>query len=345
MRRFLPVIVLILIAPLVAELLGGSTPITLPIAWPFLLPIYSAGALLIRELVRRRGRGWASILLLGAVYGLIEEGLATQSLFNPTLYNASHWGARIFGINGVYTEFVIVIHAIWSVAIPILLTDLLFPAQRNVPYLGRIGLIVTGICYVLSFALLWVTAIGFIAPGYMAPPILHILVVLIVIVLVVVALGVLPRKAPGSRLLVSAPQPWVVLLVSGIAAFLWLALLGMLWWVQPAFARWPLVLFPMLSALAVLGVMIWLVRQWAQSRDWSDRHLLALCSGALVSHTLVGILVITHTTADRVGLIVLGLVMIVLLVLFAIRVRARVRSDDSPSAESGSSPVVPRTVG
>ena len=80
--------------------------------------IYGPGVLLIRELVRRSGRGWASILLLGAAYGFIEEGLSLQSLFNPKLYNAADWGARIFGINGVYTETVIVIHAVWSAAIP-----------------------------------------------------------------------------------------------------------------------------------------------------------------------------------------------------------------------------------
>src|SRR3954452_13751890 len=110
MRRFLPAMVLVVMAFLVAELLPGSAPITQPLLWPFLLLIYGPGALLIRELVRRCDRGWASILLLGAAYGFVEEGLALQSLFNPALYNAADWGARIFGINGVYAEAAIVIH-------------------------------------------------------------------------------------------------------------------------------------------------------------------------------------------------------------------------------------------
>ena len=101
------------------------------------------GALLIRDVLRRSGRGWIGILLLGAAYGFIEEGIALQSLFNPDLYNASAWG-RLGPINAVYTEAVIPIHAIWSAAVPILLTDLFFPERRSLPYLGRGGLIVTG---------------------------------------------------------------------------------------------------------------------------------------------------------------------------------------------------------
>src|SRR5262245_38659090 len=100
MRRLLPAVVLVGMAFLVAELLPGSAPITQPLLWPFLLLIYGPGALLIRESVRRLDRGWASILLLGAAYGLVEEGLALQSLFNPSLNSAADWGARVFGVNG-----------------------------------------------------------------------------------------------------------------------------------------------------------------------------------------------------------------------------------------------------
>src|SRR5262249_28954565 len=156
----------------VAELLPGSAPITQPCIWPFLLLIYGPGALLIREAVRRCQGGWGSVLLLGAAYGLVEEGLALQSLFNPTLYGAADWGGRIFGINGVYAEAATTIHAVWSAAIPILLTDLLFPDRRDQPYLGRFGLVATGIWYILGVALLAVLTRTSIAPGYEAPPIL-----------------------------------------------------------------------------------------------------------------------------------------------------------------------------
>lgn len=173
MRRLFPALVLVVMAPLVAELLAGLTPLSRPISLavllPVYLPLYGAGALLIRELVRRGRHGWASILLLGAAYGLIEEGAVSQSLFNPTLYHAAAWGARVWGINGAFTESVIGVHAVWSAAIPILLTELLFPDRRAAPYLGRRGLVVTSFCYALGVAVLWLVARTSFAATYEAP--------------------------------------------------------------------------------------------------------------------------------------------------------------------------------
>jgi hypothetical protein len=60
MHRLLPAFVLVLTAPVVAEILAGSTPLSQPTVLAILLPLYlllyGAGALLIRELVRRSGR-------------------------------------------------------------------------------------------------------------------------------------------------------------------------------------------------------------------------------------------------------------------------------------------------
>ena len=78
-----PVLLLLVIAPLVAEfLLGDVTLASLP-ALVLFIPLYGGGAVLIREVVRRGGGGWPAIVVFAAAYGVVEEGLATQSLFNP----------------------------------------------------------------------------------------------------------------------------------------------------------------------------------------------------------------------------------------------------------------------
>src|ERR1700761_9703971 len=82
-RRIPAAITLFFTAPLVAEYLLGDLPLKLLVALVALAPMYGGGALLIRELVRRTGRGWPSIFALGAAYTLVEEGFTTQSLFNP----------------------------------------------------------------------------------------------------------------------------------------------------------------------------------------------------------------------------------------------------------------------
>ena len=83
MRRVLPAIALFFVAPLVAEFLLGDLPITMLGSLIVLAPAYGGGALLIREVVRRAGRGWASILVLALAYAILEEAFLTQTLFNP----------------------------------------------------------------------------------------------------------------------------------------------------------------------------------------------------------------------------------------------------------------------
>jgi hypothetical protein len=87
------------------------------------------GAVLIRELARRRGPGWGRIALLGAAYAIIEEGLVIQSMFNPNLFNASLLGGTALGVNWVWVEWTFGYHIMWSIAIPILLIEL--PEQGN----------------------------------------------------------------------------------------------------------------------------------------------------------------------------------------------------------------------
>lgn len=156
------------LTPVVAELTLGNPPLRQ--AWLLLLwtPIYGAGTVLIRELVRRTGGGWYAILLLGAAYGIVEEGLALQALTSPTLYGVAGWAPRVFGLNSAYTELNIPYHAVFSVALPILLVDLVVPALRHRPYLGRAGLVAAGTVFVLGALLLRWTA-SFADPGYQAP--------------------------------------------------------------------------------------------------------------------------------------------------------------------------------
>ncbi|HZR39590.1 MAG TPA: hypothetical protein VFB12_05720 [Ktedonobacteraceae bacterium] len=334
MRRLLPVFVLVIMSPLMAELLWGSIPVTRAFALLFLIPMYGGGALLIRELARRGGRGWGSIVLLGAAFGIVEEGLALQSFFNPTLYGAAEWGAHVLGINGVYTEWAIGYHAVWSITIPILLTDLLFPAQRNTPYLGRVGLIITGIIYVLGVVLIGFSARAAIAPGYWASPVLLGLATLTVLVLAVVALVLLPHREPESQHEGNVSSPWVALLVSGICGFAWQFVLINLRHFLPVIVQGVFVLIPMLGVIIMAVGVIWFVQKSAQSRGWSDLHLLALASGALVAHTVFGVWVLVSTTADRLGLSVLGLIMTVLLILFALRIRSGVNPYDSSMEET-----------
>src|SRR5215472_14240276 len=86
MRTWPAILALYVLAPAVGEMLSGSTPPLLfftPFSLIFECGLYGSGAVLVRELVRRRGLGWGGILLVGAAYGILEEALVVTSWFNP----------------------------------------------------------------------------------------------------------------------------------------------------------------------------------------------------------------------------------------------------------------------
>ncbi|GGP97595.1 hypothetical protein [Streptosporangium pseudovulgare] len=349
------------LTPVVAELTLGNPPLRQ--AWLLLLwvPIYGAGTVLIRELVRRTGRGWPAVLLLGAAYGIVEEGLALQALTSPTIYGVADWAPRILGLNSAYTELNIPYHAVFSVALPILLVDLLFPDLRHRPYLGRTGLVVAGVVFVLGALLLrWTTA--FIDPGYQAPPTALAAFVLVIAALAVLALRFTPRSSsppatafrtastppdpptaaprtaptpqglpataprtaptPPAATLRTVPAPPVIACLAGVAAFGYLALLFPFGGARhPAFTQGGWAVVPMVAAALLAMAAGVLVRRWTAHGGWHDRHSLALAGGALVAHTAFGVIANGENTTDRVSLAALGLVMITLLALLARRTR------------------------
>ena len=82
-RTWAAALTLYFLAPILGEVFSFNTP---PLA--FLLDpgkfifepaLYGSGALLIREVARRRGLGWPAILVMGAAYGILEEGAFIHS--------------------------------------------------------------------------------------------------------------------------------------------------------------------------------------------------------------------------------------------------------------------------
>jgi hypothetical protein len=322
-KHALPVIVLVLLAPLVAEVMVGDISFSLAglVAFVVVIPIYGAGSLLVREAVRRRGAGWVSVLLLGAAYGVVEEGLALQSFFNPGIYGGlGHWwGARVLGVTLSYTEIQLINHAVWSVTIPIAMTELLFPDRRGEPYLGRFGLSVTALIFLFGVGLLMLSTHSTIAPGFWAPLPLLGLALVVVIVLAVVALATAPA---APRLGWTAPPPpWAPFLLAAVASFLCLGMIFGPGHLHLAVMRSPLVVLPMLGSALVAAIAAYVVAGWTSSPGWGDLQTLGLVGGALVGHGLAGELI----TAHRVELTVLLVVMLGLLGLTAVLIRRRER--------------------
>ncbi|MFL6045832.1 MAG: hypothetical protein ACJ72M_12020 [Propionibacteriaceae bacterium] len=199
--RMAPVLLLLITAPLVAEfLLGDVTLASLP-ALVIFIPLYGAGAVLIREVIRRKGGGWPAILVLAAAFGVIEEGLSTQSLFNPDYAHQhllSSGYVPALGIAIPWTVYVLSLHVIWSIGTPIALVESMFPRRRTEAWLRTPGLIIMAVLYVLGLAAAFGTT--WLEYRYVASPVHLIGAALIAMILIIVGMLLATLWRPAHRL-------------------------------------------------------------------------------------------------------------------------------------------------
>lgn len=162
LRRLAPVMGLLLLSPICAEYLIGydqiiGRPLELLTGLLLLAPLYGTVAVMIREVTRRAGRGWPTILLLSAAFGLIQTGLIDQSLFNPDFVDEPSWDrdrlpTLISGL-GVSAKYVLGFvggHVIWSFGAPIAVVEACAPRQACCPWLGKVGMTVVIVLYALA---------------------------------------------------------------------------------------------------------------------------------------------------------------------------------------------------
>lgn len=272
-RGIWPALGLFITAPLVAEFLLGNLPIKLLPALIVLAPLYGGGALLIREWVRRTGRGWPSILLLGMAYAMIEEAYTTQSLFNPD-YLKLHLGLLTsayipaLGIGGWWTLWMLNVHAVWSIATPIALTEACVPDRSRTPWLGRIGMSIATLVFVFG-------AVASARFQMKQDPFLASRTQFAVAAAVIVTLIVAAFLAPVRKSITTTggvPSPWIagaIALLFGSAALMF----------PPAWG-WG-------AAAVLLGldlVMLLAVVAWSRRGGWGLQHQLALGAGAALAY-------------------------------------------------------------
>jgi hypothetical protein len=271
-----PARLLFLLSPMIGELLSGSAPpaeFFNPFGLLVLTALYGSGVILTRELAHRWGKGWPTVLLLGAAYGLVEEGLMVKSFFDPTwmdLGPLGHYG-RWAGVNWVWSIELTIYHAVFSISIPILLVGLAFPTDQDRPWVGT-----------KVFRFLWLllgadVVFGFLALTPYRPP----AVPYGICVLTVILLAVLARRAPKvwvpaarTAARIGTPRWFLFTGLGGTVAFFFLA------WVLPNTS-----VPPMATVLLSLVLVAWLGRrlasQFALAPREPDRHGLALAAGAL----------------------------------------------------------------
>jgi hypothetical protein len=268
MRRFLSVTALLLLAPLVGEYLLGNLSVRMLPALPLLVPLYGCGALLVREVARRTGRGWPAMLALGAAYGVIEAGLVDQSMFNPQFEGHDFQAVTpipALGLSASNTLAFVVGHAVWSIGVPIALVEHLGgPRRATEPWLGWKGLTVAALVYVAGCGLIYTEIRA--DEGFLASPGQRLGAAAAALLLIAVALRrPVPRKRDWW-----VPRPWL----AGVLAFA---------------ATTVFFLRPETWAGFAFGVALLLVAGYLVSRTrWSGAHRGALAAGALLTYAWAG---------------------------------------------------------
>lgn len=315
MKRLAPALGLFFLAPFVSEYLLGDFPLSKLGYLVILAPFYGGGALLIREVVRRSGKGWPTIFVLAFAYAVLEEAFTTQTLFNPNylklnLHLLDPAYIPALGIGAWWTVFVLTLHTVWSISTSIALTEACVPDRATTPWLRWPGLTVDSVLFVLAAVASTRFAIKhdhFIATK------LQFLVSAIVVVLAVVAAFLLPaRRAASSS--GSAPSP----LVPGAIALT----AGSVFLIVPRAWAWGAVAI----YLALDLVVVVAVTAVSHRAGWNGRHRLALAAGAALAY---GWHAFIQTPVDgTTGLMIRGsnavcLLIVLSLIGFAARRQAR----------------------
>jgi hypothetical protein len=206
-----PLLFLLLLTPGIPEYLSASSQITLLVLNPVLfflflganIGLYGSGVILIREAMIRWKKGWASVFLLGVAYGIVEEGLALWTLFNPLAQPVGNLGfyGHWLGVNWVWTVGLLIFHSVYSIGLPIFLFGLAFPELKRKGLVSMRGIRISVIGLIVDSILLFILESAIYGP-YNPGAGLMIFSGIVITIFVIAA-----RKLPGDFLRMKLSEP------------------------------------------------------------------------------------------------------------------------------------------
>jgi hypothetical protein len=325
-RNLGPVLTLLLLSPVIGEVLSGATRLSYIFALVPEIMVWGCGTLLIREVARRWGAGWTSVLLLGFGLAVAEEFIIQQTSIAPLpwLGTGPAYG-RVWGVNWPYFLFMLGYEAVWIVLIPIQVTELTFSEHRAGCWLRRRGLLIASGVFLFGSLIAWflwtqrARPLAFHVPVY-HPPLVTVLAGLLAIVLLGTAAYFVRHRwntlSPGTP-----PRPWIVAMAA--------LLLGLPWYLLMVVVFAPTPKLPLavpLGAAVIWGAGVFLlVKRWALTGEWGDLHRWALCLGAISACMTGGFL--GSNTWPRMDIIAKGLLNVIAVVGMAWLARSVVQRE------------------
>jgi len=186
----------------------------------------------------------------------------------------------VLGIGAWWTLWMLMVHAIWSISTPIALIEACVPERARTPWLGRVGLVVTGIVFLLGAVA--GTALGYRQDHYLASKAQFIWAAVAVVGLIAVAFRMpVIRRDAVERM---APSAWILGAIS--LAFASAAMMVPMQWGWGAVA----------ALLGLVVGMLIVVLAWMRRGAMTLAHQVALAAGtalaygwhAFLQHPVVG---------------------------------------------------------
>ncbi|MDO9379662.1 MAG: hypothetical protein Q7T56_12510 [Nocardioidaceae bacterium] len=280
--RWLPVLCVLLLSPVCAEYLSAydvsaSDLPTLLGGLVVLAPLYGAPALLAREVVARRGLGWPALLLLVTALGVLQALVIDQSVVNPEYRGFDGWSdlwqptyVPALDLSAYAAVAFVLGHTVASFGAPLAVVGAVSRSGGR-PWLGRWTALALGGLYLAAAGV--VLADHLASEGWQLSAAQLAGALGLVALLVAAALGPWPPRGGVAR---RVPPPWLLLL------------LGMV--VESALG-WSIVWPALVATVVGLTFLAVALVRWGRNRAWTDRHVVALAVGVLLSRALGGFLV------------------------------------------------------
>lgn len=252
----------------------GNIPAVL-FALVIFMGLYGAPALLVREVARRAGWGWPSLLLLILALAISEACIIDQSLFSEDYGGYEGWKETrqatfipILSISAYNAYNFIIGHVIFSFGAPIAIAEAWRPHRAAKPWLGPAGLAVATAAYIGAATLV---ALDPQSQSASAPQLITSITLVVGCVIAAWLVGRrYKRKATApAQATNSAPRPGTV-----FGATLALAVVG-------SFAGEDWTGFALgIATTALVGVLIW---RGGKQSGWGARQAAAVGLAFLVS--------------------------------------------------------------
>jgi len=272
-RLWPAILTLLLLGGLIPETIATSnTPLVAYLADPkllvFLCAFYGCAALLLRDAWRARNLGWASVILLGVSFGAMNEGVIAAKWWMIPAKGYTLTG----GVNWGWATALTMFHVVYSMVIPILVVELLFPRVANQPWLRRRGTIIAATVLGLTQLL------GLFARDHQPNRSLALAFALLLIPIAFL----LPRARPRPFDQRPAPGLWKLRFTGFCVALLYFILI---YFVPGAWSPPTPVIVGLLGAYFAL--CLWRLRVWTGRVGWGRRQELALITGVLTLNLII----------------------------------------------------------